>query len=87
MILEKVTAFVLPPGEARREVLVFRHPTAGVQLPAGTVEEGEAPEAAVLREVFEETGITARLIKKLGVEESPTPLAPQVDQLANRTLL
>jgi len=38
--------------------LVFRHPSAGIQLPAGTVEAGEEIDAAVLREVREETGLT-----------------------------
>lgn len=41
-VLHKVTGFVT----RGRELLVFRHPTAGVQLPAGTVEAGETPEAA-----------------------------------------
>src|SRR3712207_6774615 len=41
-------------------LLIFRHPrspTAGLQVPAGTIKVGEAPEAAVLREAFEETGL------------------------------
>lgn len=43
-----------------RQLLVFEHvddPSAGIQVPAGTVEEGEMLEAAVLREAFEETGL------------------------------
>lgn len=56
--LEKVTAFVTRGDGAKRELLVFRHPTAGVQVPAGTVELNESIEAAVLREVKEETGLT-----------------------------
>lgn len=42
-----------------RRLLLFTHPDhpeAGVQVPAGTVENGETPEAAVLREAREETG-------------------------------
>ena len=42
-------------------LLVFRHvhhPEAGIQVPAGTVKEGERSEAAVMREAFEETGLT-----------------------------
>lgn len=41
-------------------LLVFRqprHPEAGLQVPAGTIEAGEAPRAAVLRELHEETGL------------------------------
>lgn len=44
-------------GSGAPEILVFQHPEAGLQVPAGTVEAGEAPEAAVLREVLEEAGI------------------------------
>ncbi|MGB9179260.1 MAG: NUDIX domain-containing protein [Pyrinomonadaceae bacterium] len=35
------------------------------QLPKGLIEEDEAPEAAALREVHEETGIEATLVKLL----------------------
>ncbi|MCJ7549287.1 MAG: NUDIX domain-containing protein [Anaerolineae bacterium] len=41
-------------------LLVFRHvdgPDAGIQVPGGTMEEDEAPEDAVMREAFEETGL------------------------------
>jgi 8-oxo-dGTP pyrophosphatase MutT (NUDIX family) len=43
-----------------RRLLVFRHPyspTAGIQVPAGTMLPGERPEEAVLREAHEETGL------------------------------
>ncbi|MCA9940989.1 MAG: NUDIX domain-containing protein [Anaerolineales bacterium] len=55
--VEKVTAFVTRGRGATAELLVFAHPTAGIQLPAGTVEVMERPDAAVLREVREETGL------------------------------
>jgi 8-oxo-dGTP diphosphatase len=52
------------------ELLIFRHPDypeAGLQVPAGTVEDGETPEAAVMREAFEETGLAdLQLIGALG---------------------
>lgn len=59
-LLEKVTAFVIRPGAAGSadELLLFEHPFSGNQLPAGTVEEGEAHAAAALREAREETGLT-----------------------------
>lgn len=53
--LGKVTAFVVT-AEKPHDLLVFKHPTAGLQLPAGTIEPGESPIAAAKREVWEETG-------------------------------
>ena len=35
-------------------------------LPKGIIDQGEKPEQTALREVAEETGIEARLVKKLG---------------------
>lgn len=52
------------------DLLVFRHtfaPEAGLQVPAGTIEPGEDPEIAALREVEEETGHSGfRRLRKLG---------------------
>ena len=39
------------------------------QLPKGTIESGEAPEAAALREVREETGLSTEIIEPLEVIE------------------
>lgn len=42
-------------------LLVFHHPfepEAGIQVPAGTLEPGEDPEDAVMREAYEETGLS-----------------------------
>jgi 8-oxo-dGTP pyrophosphatase MutT (NUDIX family) len=38
------------------------HPDAGIQVPAGSLEHGESPRAGVLREAFEETGLTGLTI-------------------------
>ena len=38
-----------------------------VQLPAGTVEAHEEPEAAVVRELLEETGVEAEVLALAGV--------------------
>ncbi len=68
-ILAKVTAFITRGAGAAQEVLVFQHPSASIQVPAGTVEEGEDVEAALRREVLEETGLTElMLLANLGAE-------------------
>lgn len=36
------------------------------QMPQGGIDEGEAPEAAALRELWEETGVTGALVTPLG---------------------
>jgi 8-oxo-dGTP pyrophosphatase MutT (NUDIX family) len=83
LVSEKVVAYVTH----RRRLLIFTHrdfPEAGVQVPAGTVEPGEAPEAAVLREAREETGLSAlALVRYLG--EQWHDLAPYGrDEVAHR---
>jgi 8-oxo-dGTP pyrophosphatase MutT (NUDIX family) len=74
--LEKVTAFVTRGVGSAAELLVFHHPRGGVQVPAGTVEVGEAPADAAVRELAEETGLMAvRLVQALGREVDD--LAPE----------
>ena len=56
----KVFAYLTHRDATGERLLVFSHPNApaaGIQVPAGTVEDGESPEAAVLREGYEETGL------------------------------
>lgn len=57
---EKVLIYVTRDDD----LLVLEHgadyPDAGVQVPAGGVDPGESPNAAATRELFEETGLTAR---------------------------
>jgi 8-oxo-dGTP pyrophosphatase MutT (NUDIX family) len=72
-VIQKVTAFVTRPTEAGLELLLLEHPYAGVQIPAGTVED-ESPEEAVLREVAEETGIDSATIRRyLGSDSRTLP--------------
>ena len=57
-------------------LLLFSHPfspEAGIQVPAGTVEKGEAWETAVLREAYEETGLPdLKIVRHLGdVQHQP----------------
>ena len=65
---EKVVCYVVNDGH----LLVLTHLDApieetGVQVPAGTIKPGEAPEDAALREAAEETGVDGlRVVAKLG---------------------
>ena len=49
-VVQKVTAFITRTVNETKELLVFQHPTAGIQLPAGTVELGEDLEADLIIE-------------------------------------
>ena len=62
--VKKVTAFVTRERSGAKELLVFKHPSAGIQIPAGTVEDGESLETGVMREVYEETGLKRVKIEK-----------------------
>lgn len=72
IIRERPAADERPGARLVRELLVFRHrdfPEAGVQVPKGTMLPGEAPEAAVLREAHEETGLDAlTLVRPLATD-------------------
>lgn len=68
-MIHKVIAYITRNENAQLLVFDHRdHADAGTQVPAGTVEDGEAVEAALWREVQEESGLTAeqlRLVRKL----------------------
>jgi 8-oxo-dGTP pyrophosphatase MutT (NUDIX family) len=71
--IQKVTAFVTRPTTEGLELLLLEHPYAGIQIPAGTVED-ESPEEAVLREVAEETGVgSATICRNLGSATGSLP--------------
>jgi 8-oxo-dGTP diphosphatase len=67
-MIEKHKAFAYITNGNR--LLVFEQPQfpeAGIQVPAGTLKPDESPEAGVMREAFEETGLTnLTLVEFLG---------------------
>ena len=70
----KVTDFITRRVGGKVQLALFRHPYAGIQLPAGTVEQGEEWEAAALREGFEETGLkNLHLIRSIGSSDWEPP--------------
>jgi 8-oxo-dGTP pyrophosphatase MutT (NUDIX family) len=58
----RVYLFMTRPNGGAGQILVFSHASpnlwCGVQTPGGTVEAGETPYEAALREAQEETGLT-----------------------------
>lgn len=64
---QRATAYLT---DAADRLLVFDHvdaPAAGTQVPAGGIRPGEEPEAAVARELLEESGVEdAIVVRKLG---------------------
>ena len=72
----KILAYITRQRDGATQLLVFTHrdyPEAGVQVPAGTVEPGESIEAALFREVHEESGLrNPVLVRKLAEYEETT---------------
>jgi 8-oxo-dGTP pyrophosphatase MutT (NUDIX family) len=70
---KKVLAYITRHTDAGPELLIFAHrdfPKAGLQVPGGTLDDGEDPLAGVLREVKEEAGLeNFASIKLLGETE------------------
>ncbi|KYK28698.1 MAG: hypothetical protein AYK19_20665 [Theionarchaea archaeon DG-70-1] len=62
-VMEKVTIFITRKKDSRIELLLLRHPYAGIQFPAGTVEEDEDLDDAAKREIYEETGLKDAALK------------------------
>jgi 8-oxo-dGTP pyrophosphatase MutT (NUDIX family) len=72
--IEKVNAFTTPTIGPGTDLLLLQHPYASIQLPAGTVEAGETPEQAVLREAYEETGLQPlTILEYLGAKQTSLP--------------
>lgn len=64
---KKVYAYITREKEGIMQLLVFTHrnmPEAGIQVPGGTVDEGEKLEIALLREVMEGSGLRHLCIER-----------------------
>lgn len=71
---ERVGAFILrKTADQLYELLLFQHPDckeAPIQVPGGGIEPGESIEAALYREIYEESGLADLTItRKLGISE------------------
>lgn len=58
--------------DASGRVLMVKSPRRGWEYPGGMVEPGEGLEDALVREIFEESGITARVTSLVGVYKNLT---------------
>lgn len=66
-VVEKAYGYITREHAGSIQVLVFEQNTegSGIQIPKGTVEEGETPLEAIAREMFEETGLTDLVVHNL----------------------
>ena len=70
-----------------RRLLLFTHPEspgAGVQVPAGTIEPGESPKHAVMREAREETGLAGLKYVRLLAQDTRDMRDYGLDELQYR---
>lgn len=93
IVKHKAAACVVRTSARGPELLVFRHPLAGVQIPKGTIESGETAADAAARELAEESGIlTGQVIRQVGwhqfeVGEDDTDAGPRERQVWHTFLM
>ena len=74
--VKKVVPVIFRMDNNERQILVFRHQLAGIQIVKGTVELNEHLETAALRELFEESGIENAVIQKFMGIHYPQQVGP-----------
>jgi 8-oxo-dGTP pyrophosphatase MutT (NUDIX family) len=67
--MNKACPVVLRIKDNKLELLAFKHPEAGNQLVKGNIKKGEHLDNACIRELEEESGIQAQVVKQLGIWE------------------
>ncbi|MCC6244234.1 MAG: NUDIX domain-containing protein [Gemmatimonadaceae bacterium] len=93
IVTHKAAACVVRTRARGPEVLVFRHPLAGVQIPKGSIELGETAADAAARELAEESGILeGRVLRQVGwhqfeVGEDATSSEPSERQVWHTFLM
>lgn len=69
----KVVAYITREVAGKRQLLVMLNAgqeNPGLQVPGGTIIDGESEEEALLREIREESGLTrVRIVRKLGQDK------------------
>jgi len=68
--MNRATPVVLRNNNNQLELLAFKHPNGRSQLVKGKIKKGESLEAACVRELEEESGIQAQIVRQLGVWNS-----------------
>ncbi len=68
--MNRATPIVLRNNNNQLELLAFKHPNGRSQLVKGKLNKGESLEAACVRELEEESGIQAQVVRHLGVWDS-----------------
>ena len=82
-----VTRRVTRGSEEPEELLVFAHlePESGIQVPKGTVEDGETSLEAAIREVYEESGLRSlEVVGHLATDTVHFPNDPTNRQIQER---